>query len=549
MSVRVRALEPSLQAIQPTVLASVHRGWTTLNRVLGHPAALGGVCCCLVLANTLPLLGAWWGPIDDHEMALYLAPSHTLDLPRAWAFFLETEAGHPGGSNRFRPAYYAVRLLEAVLVGDHPEVFYAGRILMTVFTLTVLAWMLRGVVATVENLVLTGWVLTFPLWEDLTAHLGPAEMYAAVGLALYAVGADLLFRRRRRRTSGAGAACLWLAGGVLASGAKENMLFLGLPTLLLLGLELWRGARRPHVVGAAVGMLAFMVFVAGAVVVGVTKHGTLYHQDAAPSHRLRILILGAEHVWANSALWVVLPLAVCALGLTFSRSPRVRRVLLHTTSRTGVALLLLGVLHLSQLVFYDGRWPSGPWCCGRYDFPGVLAVPLALHAGYRWLLHMARLARIPTPLLTAARSTVTLVLLVGVVQLEVPLRVAAEKTFKETHVFHEKLETLVRHCREQPDWPVVLSSHSALDYEWIVSLPRFMGLAGAQPRVFLNLHLAAGASSPSSLEHELVLSMERWAREGLSPLVLPGRQFPGPPCWGVRLRGAPGVCTPSVDFP
>jgi hypothetical protein len=216
-----------------------------------------------------------------------------------------------------------------------------------------------------------------------------------------------------------------------------------------------------------------------------------------------------------------------------------------------VAVLLFGVLYLSQLVFYAGHWPSGPWCCARYDFPGVLAVPLALHTGYRWLLHAARLARVRTQALTAARATVTLAMLVGVIQLEVPLRAAAETTRNETHVFREKLETLGRHCREHPDWPVVLNSRSARDYEFIVAIPRFMDLMGARPRVFLNFRLAEVTPFPAtnSLEHELVLTMESWAREGLAPLVLRGSQFPGLPCWGVSLHGAPGVCTPTVAFP
>src|SRR5262249_38267628 len=102
----------------------------------------------LVMAH--PLLHAQFGPIDDHETLSWLGRDNSLGLRAIWPTFAhDTEVGQWGASHRFRPAYYAARVVETAVLTDHPLAWYAT--VLTAFAITcgllgyaVALWLIRA---------------------------------------------------------------------------------------------------------------------------------------------------------------------------------------------------------------------------------------------------------------------------------------------------------------------------------------------------------------------------------------------------------------------
>jgi hypothetical protein len=522
---------------------------TTLRRILGHPAVLILVCLGMVVAVGWPLAQAGWGPIDDHEIANFLGPTHHLGFRRFWHFLAESEAGHPGGFSRFRPSYYFFRLLETAMWGNHPHVWYVARIVMFTLSLASLAWLLRSLLSPVENLLLVAWILTLGFWSDIWARLGPGETYCVIGLALYAVGFDRLFRTRTALDRWAPpASAVMLLGGVMCVGSKENFVLLLFPALLLLVLEL-RGARRPSSVIAGGLLLAFIAFVTYGTVLGVKLHGTVYRDDASAGHRFAVLMNGARIVWDGARSWILAALAALVAGGVVAQLRGQRRAFLRLAGIVAAAQVVLAGIYVSQYVFYDGRWPSGQWCCGRYDFPGILTIPLAYYFGYYWLVASARILGAPAPAVIVARVGAAAALLWMVNGRTFPLYMAARHTVADTMVFTGKLERLAQRCNEHPDWPVVFDSHNVWDYEPIESLQKFLAVYGVHSPIFLRLEFSSESFAAGSLERNLTVAMETRSREGGWMMLRPYGELHGEPCLGVGLHGNPSICTPTETFP
>jgi hypothetical protein len=521
----------------------------TLRRILGHPAVLFLLCLGMVVATAWPLAHAGWGPIDDHEIAEFLGPTHHLGFHRFWQLLVDSEAGHPGGFVRYRPSYYFFRLLETALWGNHPHVWYVARIVMFAFSLASLTWLLRSLLSPVENLLLVVWLLTLGFWIDIWARLGPAETYGVFGLALYAVGFDHLFRTRRAPDRLAPlTSALMLLGGVMCVGTKENFVLLLFPVLLLLVLEL-RGARRRSSLICSGLLLSFIALVLYGTVLSVKRHGTVYRDDASAGHRYAVLMNGVRMVWDWSHLVLYLFAALFVVALVVAHLRGKRRELLRLTGIVAAAEVVLGGLFVSQYVFYDGRWPSGAWCCGRYDFPGILTIWLAYYFGYYWMVATARLLGAPAPAVIVARVGAAAALLWMIHGRTFPLYHAALHTVDETTVFTTKLERLAVRCNEHPDWPVVFDSHDVWDYEPIESLQKFLAVYGVHSPVFLRLEYSSNGFAPGSLEHQLTTTMEKRSREGGFMMLRPYGELHGEPCLGVGLHGPASICTPTETFP
>src|SRR4051812_35641797 len=152
---------PRYWLILPVVLACcylVRREWTVAS---GSPlngsaldaylevrpwrsAALAMVWATLVAALLLgDNLRAGWGVIDDHAIAHLLGPTGEPTLADVWSrLATHPEVGNPPFDFvRYRPVFWTLRILEAYLWGDHPQLWYGSRLVY--FTLSLaLFWTL-----------------------------------------------------------------------------------------------------------------------------------------------------------------------------------------------------------------------------------------------------------------------------------------------------------------------------------------------------------------------------------------------------------------------
>ena len=239
-------------------------------RLLSFTAFATALVSAFVVAMwaTGPSLRAKFGPIDDHEPLIWMGPDGHLPWSEFWTTFIDkTEVGQWGGLSRFRPAYYLLRVGEAVLFGNNPWAWYACVLVMytaacAVFGYVAAVWLstaVRGSRAWIcWSVVLVGSAVGAFLfaglnaWSGILARLGPSEL-----LGLLATGVVLLSLTKLSLGLGR----LWwipaLLGVTTAIFAKESFFVLALAFPLVGGyLYLALGRRKIDLVAGLLGLLA-----------------------------------------------------------------------------------------------------------------------------------------------------------------------------------------------------------------------------------------------------------------------------------------------------
>jgi hypothetical protein len=509
------------------------------------PALLVALALGLAVATVAfgPTVRARWAPIDDHEIAWFLGPDRRLPVAEAIPMLLATEAGAPGQGSRYRPAYFTLRIGETVLWGAHPGGWYRARLAMLATFVAALLFVLRRGASVVENLALVSVVVGAIYWIDIFARLGPAEAYGVLGCGLLAIGCYRALHAQPGFLTG----FLLCFGGMAAIGSKENFLVLLAPTAFVA----WRARRSPSVMIAALLTIAFGLFVAVATYLGIRHHGHVYAEDVSQGGRLAVLLQGAGALLRRGAPYLAGATALTALvaGTLYARNRRSELAALGRDVRNAaLAVGLLGLLYLSQLVFYNGKWPVGDM---RYDFPGVMALPLIAYTGYRLAVNACAHLGLAT-LAAWARLALAAIVLAGAPGRLAPLRQAATEQARMTREFTQDLGKVAAASRREPTWPLVFVSHNLWDLEVVISIQRFLRFLGVECPVYLTLSGYRPEDFPEgSLEHRVAFSTAALAREGGNregadpSMIRPWAEFPGGPCYAVGFNGEPAVpgCT------
>jgi hypothetical protein len=238
-------------------------------RLLSFTAFATAVSSALVVAlwATGPSFTAKFGPIDDHEPLIWMGPDGHLPWSQFWTTFInKTEVGQWGGSGRFRPAYYLLRVGEAVVFGSNPWAWYACVFVMFTGACAVLGYVAAIWLSTVVNgsrlwicwsVTLVGSAVGSFLfaglyaWSGIVARLGPSEL-----LGLLATGVVLLSLTK----VSLGLGRLWwipaLLGVTTAIFAKESFFSLALAFPLVGTYSyLALGRRRTDLVAGSLALL------------------------------------------------------------------------------------------------------------------------------------------------------------------------------------------------------------------------------------------------------------------------------------------------------
>jgi hypothetical protein len=213
--------------------------------------------------------------------------------------------------------------------------------------------------------------------------------------------------------------------------------------------------------------------------------GDHYGNDVSSAHRAHVLIDGL-HAFSRHISWIDLVIAVIGVGVIMnvvrgrSLARRVWRIEI-------LALFVLAAclaLWLSQYVFYDGKWPAGT----RYDFPGVLAIPLALVAAAALGMKLLRTLGWDRRILRAVRAglVVGLLLLVGSRDLAT-LRQGAIATIENNYAFALCLDTLSEKAAAHPDRPILFVTWRPWDFEPAHSYRQFLAYRGVMNPFYLSL--------------------------------------------------------------
>ncbi len=463
-------------------------------------------------------LRAQWWIIDDHEIMWIIGTGERLSIQQYVPKLMQTELNPRSQFPRFRPVDYVLKLGEAMIWGKDPTPWYLLRICLFAF----LGLALWYVMARWIGLVLSGFLSVFALgaayWADIVARLGASEIYGAFGLALFVLGAERL-RRRGRQSAG------WILlglGTIVGAGSKENFLFLVIPLLALLAWSAWEHTAGKIAWLAAASAVAFSVWIAVVTTRRVALLGAdVYNSSSDVGMRLTGVLRGLAQpslIAVGVLPWLFFGLYILARN----RQPALSRL----SGIAGMCTLLILAVVLSQLFFYNGDWPVG----NRYDFPGMLAWPLALFVLVWYFQRLTATLQLPKGLLRVARVTILMLCLLAAVSRVGDVRYVRQSSLdnvRRTVRFTQEIAALSELAKEHPGYAFVFTANDTWDYEPVFSYPRFLAAQGVAASNYLLWNAAAAPSDETAFQASLSQQLAEASEAGSPGSFEPLRNLSG----------------------
>jgi len=443
------------------------------------------------------ILAAKWGIIDDHEIMLFLGRDGNLHLSEIFSSLKLTEVGNFGSLTRYRPFYYMFRLMECVVWGANPVYWYAFRLVL--LTLAVgLFWNLVALqIGWLGGGLLSAYTLTFFFWVDIVGALGPGETYAVLGLPIYIWGLVSAFQENHTKSKYVLSGLAIFLGSVACIGSKENFVLLFIPSAYMAFRAL--KLRKYLLFIFASGSVLFSLYVGIAVMILISQTGAdVYAKSVSPLVRLNALF--SIPALAPVALLGCLMIALGCLAF-------VRRISTGTKKTLFQAVFWLTVLcfvYFSQLVFYNGDWPTDI----RYDFPGMLYVPSAIYI--LCLVAEKISSEIPHlkyPQFVVRFGWMAALALFAFSRGYAPITAALEKKIEVSHNFTNRIEQVSFLLKQNPENALVLESGNVWDYEPVFSYERFLRAYGVENPIFLRIHGYSPEIVTAGLEQSLAASL------------------------------------------
>ncbi len=432
------------------------------------------------LYSWLPLLGARWSIIDDHEIVATIGIRDRLPLSEIPAALGRAEIGNPGIAIRFRPSYYSLRFLEAASWGKQPHIWYVARIVISVFfalVLTAVCLRLGGPILTFGFLFFE---LSRPYWSDIFARLGPAETYAVFGVSLIMLGFIVATKKGWRSLP-----CIFVAlGVVIAAGSKENFIILAaLPLWLVFSPTVRLSLGLKSIFGI---VLAYLGWISITVVRRLQHAGHDVYANPI-SIESRFGLLHSLITRSDVLAWLSVCLLLLVLVHTWKVRDELKEFLLKGLNAYIWAMVVLLAVFASQYVFYYGVWPAG--AVPRYMFPGMLAKHFAI---FLLFIVVTKIISIKPFRLRGVVWVVYLMASLYVLKLSVQdfnaNRTASKEMVTNSISFTTRLNEALDFLRAHPSAGLILSSNNVLDYEPLFSIERFVRASGLTNPVALKLN-------------------------------------------------------------
>ncbi len=414
------------------------------------------------------MLGARWGLIDDHEILLFIGPQAHLPLSRIYEAFSLTELNWNSGLPRYRPSYFFFRVLESIVWGKNPALWYASRIVIAM----ILGIGIARLSILIAGPILSSGFLIFCLspiyWADIFAKAGPSEVYAVLGCVLLTFTLCSM-RDKRILTSFLG---FMIAVGVMvAAGAKENLLFVAvIPAYFLLSSRYSKTKWSILFLGIS---LAYTFLIAVVLYLRLKGIGVdIYQNNTTFNSRLNLVL--SLLTQKNIQIWIAF-LIFSPIFYYF-----VKLNLLKKTSHINLIddyhkflkwEFLLILIYASQYIFYAGKWPQFD---NRYYFPGVLALQFSILIGATFMLKLISVLNIHKFIIIILNIIITAsFVLLSTVKLS-ENRNHALANSRMTTEFDQKFNSITNVLKMNPNIPLVIVAHSPSDYEPIVAIYRFL---------------------------------------------------------------------------
>lgn len=425
----------------------------------------------LILKNNL---NAKWSIIDDHEIAYYLGSDKKISLNEFPALISGSEAGGFGNTLRFRPVYSILRITESALWQNNPHLWYLTRQSILIFFFFSLSYIIASLLGIIPAIIFSLFVMTGSYWSDIWTRLGPSETYVVLGISLYSVG---LFKISKEKSSSILSWLIFLLGGLIAIGSKENMVILALPSFYLLVNRII-GQKLNWKLIIPILHIIFAIFVSLSIYLAISKVGhDVYANEITTGGKLALLLPGIKKMVKDLK---IIEIVIVAIVLLVFRVISMKKIsIIEFISQKRIAFLLLiffCITYLTQYIFYSGVWPTNM----RYDLPGILAKQLF------WITGLYIFSSLKTDKLSLNIIFFGFILISMINTGYYRLIKVSKNNASATSSFTENLSIISGTAKTHPDYPLVLKSEKLWDYEPVYSIERFIRFMGVTNPIYLN---------------------------------------------------------------
>jgi len=421
------------------------------------------------------------GMVDDHEIVSFLGPDQKIRITEIPQLLMRTEVGKWGTALRFRPIYYTIRIVESMVWKDNPQLWYGTRLVIFALSLTLAYLILETFVGAVPSIAILGYILTGDYWKDIWTRLGPSEIYAVLGLAMFAWG---VVKDK-----------IWVVsvGAIVCMGSKENFFFLLIPLLYLLGAK-WKQITVKQRVLLGVGVVTGVLVALPMYLATKSAGTTFYHESLSLSQRLQLMVMKTPKILYWYRVLPIFGVSAMINGYYYWKMKRSVPYIL--------TLVFLGVVVATQVFFYGELWPGN----NRYDFPGVLAIQLF---GLFSVLTLPKVAR------RIGIITLTIYLLsFSFNKGYYPIREAARQNAIRTQAFQNEINLFKNKIDDNPGKSILFETNSPLYYEQIASTRRYLLYYGYPREMYFRY---VGGSEQDALYGALAESMRGVSEQGGNP--------------------------------
>lgn len=475
-------------------------------------------------------LKAEWGPIDDHEIMYYLGTDQKITFGEIPKFLIQSEAGRPGKTLRYRPIYQLVRITEVAIWGNNAHLWYGFRLIILVVSLSIFWKLLKSLLGFIPSGIFIAYILTFSFWGDMFTRLGPSETYTVIGLAIYAWSLISIIRSAIDRQVPAKISLIaWVLSTVICVGSKENFVLLIIPNTLLSIFLIYRKAITKGAVVSMIINTAIALFVGWAVLTAVSQAKTdIYGFSATTTSRLQVLNTGVRHIQSKSMI-IAGFFSFLVLSYLFLKKKT------HTAlfKNTLILLLLVGIyefIFISQYVFYNGDWPNH----SRYDFPGILVLPLFYLTLFLYAYTTSKYIRLKSYLRKGMLAGALFGLVAATIMNGyIATLVKAKENAQRTQAYTTKVKSISDKLNQDPNKLLIIESGNPWDYEVIYAYNKFLRAFGVTNKMALKLNNYSEGSVNPGIEQDLTSQMTLWSEKGSADFI----PFPDDPkhCYSLPL--------------
>lgn len=446
------------------------------------------------------LLADFW-LIDDHSILTFInnANNGFLDFFKLVAM---SEVGQFGTSNRFRPGYYTLYVLETLIWGANPFFWYLFRIFMcSVFVLCITKVVSRnlGIIWAILFILLT---FSYTYWTDIWSRLGPGESYCAFGLGIFVYAYFNLIQQSSKNEIFD--SVLLFIGTFIAAGSKENFLILFLPLLILLYFRWKKSTLSKSLNISIISSLLYIGVIILNLFLAFRKTDIDFYANPVTfeSRLLKLLAVFQITDFLILAITFILFLSIYFFRNKFSPLIKFLNLIYLNliVSFFGAALILI------QVVFYNGKWPTDM----RYDFPGMMVLPLVVviwgyslavvfsnYPKFKYFIIFIILGFNTNRIVTSFKS----------------MREGAKANVERTQTVKKNIDLILQAGRDNPKAGIVFESFNPLDYESIISLKVFLGFYKLMNPIVVRVHNHNPENQETALYKMLSSAIISWEKD------------------------------------